>query len=397
MSIPKIIHQTLPSKQTIHPAFQDNISKLKRLNPSWEHRLYEHEDMPLFILNHYGQDILDCFNMIDPRYGAARADFFRYLLMYVEGGVYLDIKSTLTRALDEVLEDEDHYILSHWPHQSDWANASCQRTPELRPDGEYQIWHIICAPRHPFLAAVIDSVKCRIETYDIAVTGVGADGGVLKLTGPDAYTLAIKPIQDNYPHRLVDIRELGLLQSIFEGYGHTDKLGVHYSLVAIPIVNVDDRRGGEKLIRSAAERLHGTAPPILAPAFMARLKNSEARIMTFHGTAFVYLFQIDTCIHDHREPSALQAQVRFHLVGDRISFFVEIAGWRVSLGLNARGFLGSQFELDSREQLPTFRIKPQTDGTFTIGKSDRLLCAEPNGKLVCDRTVAKRWECFHVA
>jgi len=397
MSIPKIIHQTLPSKQTIHPAFQDNISKLKRLNPSWDHRLYEHEDMPLFILNHYGQDILDCFNMIDPRYGAARADFFRYLLMYVEGGVYLDIKSTLTRALDEVLEDEDDYILSHWPHQSDWANASCQRTPELRPDGEYQIWHIICASRHPFLAAVIDSVKRRIETYDIAETGVGANG-VLKLTGPDAYTLSIKPIRDNHPHRQVDIAELGFLHSIFKGIEHINKLpGVHYALLGLPIVNINDAEARERLIKSAMARLHGTAPPILVPAFMARLKNSEARIKTFHGTSFIYLFQIDTCIHDHGEADALQAPVRFHLVSDRISFFVDISGWRVSLGLNAKGFLGSQFELDDGEQFPTFQVKPQNDGSFTIEKSGRFLAAERGGRLVCDRTAAREWECFHVA
>jgi hypothetical protein len=396
MSIPKIIHQTLPSKQKIDPAFQDNIANLKRLNPSWEHRLYEHVDMPLFILNHYGQDILDCFNMIDPRYGAARADFFRYLLMYVEGGVYLDIKSSASRALDEVLEEDDHYILSHWPHQSEWATASYRRTPELGPDGEYQIFHIICAPRHPFLAAVIDSVKRRIETYDLAATGVGSNG-VLKLTGPDAYTLAIKPIRDSHPHRQVDILDLGFLRSIFEGYEHMNKLpGVHYAFLGVPIVRVDDRHVGDRLIPSAAERLRGTVAPILAPAFMARSKNSEARIMTCHGTEFVYLFQIDTCIHDHGAAGALQAPVRFHVIANRISFFVEIAGWRVSLGLNAKGFLGSQFELDDAEQFPTFQIKPQTDDSFTIEKYGRFLAAESGGRLVCDRTTAKQWECFHV-
>ncbi len=380
----------------MHAAFVENIANLKRLNPGWEHRLYEHEDMPLFILNNYGQDILNCFNMIDPRYGAARADFFRYLLMYVEGGVYLDIKSTASRPLDEVLEDDDCYILSHWPDRSEWAMASYQRTPELGPDGEYQIWHIVCAPRHPFLAAVIESVKHRIETYDLAVTGVGSHG-VLKLTGPDAYTLSIKPIRHNHPHRQVDITELGFLRSIFDGFEHMNKLpGRHYALLGVPVVKIDERRAGVGLIKSAAERLGGTAASVLAPAFLARLKNAEARLMTCHGTALIYLFQIDRCVHEHGEASALQAPVRFHLVADRISFFVEIAGWRVSLGLNAMGFISSQFELEDGEQFPRFQIRPQADGSFTIGRVGRFLAAEDGGKLVCDRTEARGWESFHV-
>ena len=39
--------------------------------------------------------------------------FFRYLLMYEIGGVYLDIKSTANKKLDDVLEENDAFILSH--------------------------------------------------------------------------------------------------------------------------------------------------------------------------------------------------------------------------------------------------------------------------------------------
>jgi len=114
MSIPKIIHQTIRSKAALHPAFQENIEYLKRVNPGWEHRLYDDDDCRLFILQVYGQNYLDTFNRIDSAYGAAKADFFRYLLMYECGGVYLDIKSRTRLPLSQVLAEDDRYILSYW-------------------------------------------------------------------------------------------------------------------------------------------------------------------------------------------------------------------------------------------------------------------------------------------
>jgi mannosyltransferase OCH1-like enzyme len=112
MLIPKIIHQTIRSKAALHTLFQENIECLKSINPGWEHRLYDDEDCRQFILQAYGQDYLDTFNRIDSAYGAAKADFFRYLLMYEYGGVYLDIKSRTRLPLTQVLADDDHYILS---------------------------------------------------------------------------------------------------------------------------------------------------------------------------------------------------------------------------------------------------------------------------------------------
>ena len=47
----------------------------------------------------------------------ARADFFRYLLVYQLGGVYLDIKSSLDKPLKDVLRAEDQFILTHWDNR----------------------------------------------------------------------------------------------------------------------------------------------------------------------------------------------------------------------------------------------------------------------------------------
>src|SRR5665213_1678332 len=101
MAIPRIIHQTVPDKNNMRPEFRDNVSRLQSLNKNWEHRLYDDQEIRDFIVDSYGSETIDYYERINPLYGAARADFFRYLLLYKFGGVYLDIKSTASKSLDD--------------------------------------------------------------------------------------------------------------------------------------------------------------------------------------------------------------------------------------------------------------------------------------------------------
>lgn len=230
--IPRIIHQTLPNKAEINPAFIENAKKLKRLNPGWSYRLYDDHDIRTFIDHHY-PDMLPVYERINPEYGPARADLFRYLLMYLYGGVYLDIKSTVNRPLDMVLMPDDEYILSYWNQR---RNPGAGFFPELEPNKEYQQWHIIARPKHPFLEEVINSVVRNINTYQ-PYKGVGKLG-VLRLCGPIAYTKAIQNIQTQHKHRFVDIVDLGFDYTMFQDclVHNTSYRRKHYSELTSPIV-----------------------------------------------------------------------------------------------------------------------------------------------------------------
>ena len=85
MTIPKVIHQTVANKQQLHPAFAENISMLRELNPGWEHRLYDDDEILQFINTFFDSDVIRAYERINPLYGPARADFFRYLLLYRVG------------------------------------------------------------------------------------------------------------------------------------------------------------------------------------------------------------------------------------------------------------------------------------------------------------------------
>lgn len=98
-TIPKLIHQTHPN-YIMAPPLRKNMENIKTSNAGWSHRLWSDKDIYDFIYDSYGFDVLNSFLHINPRYGAARADLFRYLCIYKYGGVYLDIKASLEATLE---------------------------------------------------------------------------------------------------------------------------------------------------------------------------------------------------------------------------------------------------------------------------------------------------------
>lgn len=238
-AIPHIIHQTHRSQDGLPPAIRESIAALRARNPGWEYRFYDDKAVVRFIREAYGPDILAYFNRIDPRYGAARADLFRYLLMYRVGGVYLDIKSTTRRPLDDIVAHEDRLILAQWPHNSRFEGFGRydQEFAGKVEGGEFQQWHLICPPGHPYLFAVIQAVMRNIDCYIPRMHGSGGYA-VLRLTGPIAYTLAVEPLLGLNRHRLVsDHQELGLEYSVYPGNADHQRLfRTHYTDLSGPIV-----------------------------------------------------------------------------------------------------------------------------------------------------------------
>ena len=235
MTIPKQIHQTFFKKTGLHPKIEENIASLVARNPGWAHNFYDDDDCVDFIKQHYGQEMLNTYFKINPSYGAARSDLFRYLLIYAVGGVYLDIKSSVSTSLDR-LTANTQYILSHW---ADVPKHMFPAGEEL-PNGEFQQWHVIASPKHPFLEAVIDRVVKNI--HDPANRGLTGKIGVIRLTGPVPYTQAILPILKNHPHTWYRTdNSAGLIYTIIDGpQGHyflyNNKENVHYSRFNHPVI-----------------------------------------------------------------------------------------------------------------------------------------------------------------
>ncbi len=239
--IPKIIHQTY-HKAPWPAGLAENVATLQRLNPDWEYRFYDDAAAEIFIAQHYGERVSRLYDRIDARYGAARADLFRYLLLYRLGGVYLDMKSTADQPLDHFIRPDDTFLLSHWHYKPGEQYEGWGVHRELSAVGliEFQQWHVICAPGHPFLKAVIETVLRNIGCYT-PLHGFGKSA-TLRVTGPIAYTLAIAPLLPTCSHRVIDAAADGLRYSIFDNdrsETHRGVLRSHYSQhQSIPLVRL---------------------------------------------------------------------------------------------------------------------------------------------------------------
>ena len=113
MRIPKIIHQSFSTKN-MPKEILDNIKKIKKLNPNWEYRFYNDKDVTNFISENYESHILEYYNKINPKYGAARADLFRYLLIYKVGGVWLDKGEWELLKSENLAGSLNAVLTAHW-------------------------------------------------------------------------------------------------------------------------------------------------------------------------------------------------------------------------------------------------------------------------------------------
>ncbi len=230
--IPKNIYLTHSETELPSPLL-DNIKLMRERNPDWKCVLFNDAQQYEYIRSR-SPYLLDCYKTIDAQYGPARADFFRYIIMYYEGGCYLDIKSNTSTPLSQVLQPQDKFILCYWDEVEfpSWGRLH----KELRnPIGEFQQWNIFTVKGHPFLAAVIDAVADNIMNYNPYLHGVGKKG-VVKLTGPIVYSNTIYPLIHKFPCTIYPSEKaMGLIYSVFKQSHHL-QFKRHYTTLLCPVV-----------------------------------------------------------------------------------------------------------------------------------------------------------------
>lgn len=241
MFIPKILHQVyLQGEAQIPVNIKQSITELKNRNLNWEYRFYDESLILEFLRKNYNEEILNLYLAIDESYAAARSDFFRYLLMYKEGGVYLDLKSSCSVPLDSIIQEKDEFIICGWENEPGQKYEGYGKNKYLKhlKYGEYQQWNIIAKKHSPYLKAVIEEVSFRIKHYSPLRYHVGRKG-VLNTTGPVPYSIAIERIIQNgqFPYRYERFAEkFGLI------YKNADTTVVnknHYSLQIQPVIKLN--------------------------------------------------------------------------------------------------------------------------------------------------------------
>ncbi len=239
-AIPKRLHVTASSRALPADA-QSNVDHIRTLNQGWSVTVYDDNDIESFLAQQFGPHVLAIYRLINPSYGAARADLFRYLCVFRLGGVYLDLKSTTPIPLDNWLCPDDRFILSQWVNapQGKYADWGLHKEIHHVPGGEYQQWFVASSIGHPYLRAVCERVLSNISNHRPVPARFGRQG-VLQITGPIAYTLAILPIRDRHPHRIINVEQNGVLHySFYKGRTeHVEMNPAHYSVRQDPVVRL---------------------------------------------------------------------------------------------------------------------------------------------------------------
>lgn len=230
--IPFIVHQTFYTS-----VLPSNIIKIinhnKKICPKYKFYFYTDEQCENFIRDNFNSRIFNAYMKLNKSYGAMKADFFRYCVLYKLGGVYLDIKSKINTPLGFIIKPNDICIL-------DIPRNNLE--PWRTDNPTYEQWLLIFAPNHPYLNEMITQMVTDIEqNYQPNIPGysnLNSKQKVLMLTGPDAFTRAINSYissTNKVLHRNIDYnnhfkRHEGNYLEIY-------KTKKHYSEINLPLYN----------------------------------------------------------------------------------------------------------------------------------------------------------------
>lgn len=108
MDVPHIIHQVwIQGKNHIPKKFVPNMEKIKKLHPSWKYCLWD--DLEIISLLRKYPDWLDIYYKLD--YLHQKVDYVKYIILYLYGGIYIDMDMEIKKPLDELLQEFSGYHL----------------------------------------------------------------------------------------------------------------------------------------------------------------------------------------------------------------------------------------------------------------------------------------------
>jgi mannosyltransferase OCH1-like enzyme len=155
---------------------------MRKKNPAYDYQFYDDARIENFLKEEFEPEIYDIYKKIN--IGAAKADFFRYAILYKKGGVYLDIDSLFFKKLDDIILPDDHAIIT------------LEGNLEL-----YAQFALFFEAGHPFLK----------KTIEMAVENLKANKyphNVHKMTGPTVFTSAVREcISENHA---IQYRQMGV-------------------------------------------------------------------------------------------------------------------------------------------------------------------------------------------
>lgn len=178
--IPKIIHQTWKNSNLCDD-FTKWSNSWKNMNPDYIYKFYTDRDIFKFIHTNYPQ-YLDLYEFLT---GIEKIDFFRYLIIYHQGGIYIDMDCECLRPLDDLFKTYGQTkLITGYEYNSE-------------DNQQYLQWFIASPSKNSVLLDLVNEIQYRSYFKWFKSLVLSENDLVYWLTGPQLYTEVLKNNSDN--------------------------------------------------------------------------------------------------------------------------------------------------------------------------------------------------------
>lgn len=184
VNIPKILMQTWKD-YNIPLKWKTSPESIQTHMPDWAYVVMSDDDNLRFVKMYFPQ-YMDMF--VSFPHAIQRADVIRYMWLYIQGGLYLDLDYELNEPLDRLFyPDSDLYFMAS-------SNVGAYITNSI----------MACKPGHPFWLELLEEIKQNSITPKFWAKGKHLE--VMMSTGPGILSEVLRKSKHSYtilPQRLL--------------------------------------------------------------------------------------------------------------------------------------------------------------------------------------------------
>jgi alpha 1,6-mannosyltransferase len=174
VGIPSIIIQTGKNINSTRKLSQS----FKQLNPNHTYMFFDDKQAEELVRQHMPPDVIQAYEIMPVP--VLKADYFRYIAIYVLGGVYSDIDTECLRPIDKWTDNSTNvsFIVGVEAEGPIW------KTRVARPLQLCQ-WTFASTPKHPILKRMIDNIAKQTDKFIDGKLNISV---VMDWTGPGLWT-----------------------------------------------------------------------------------------------------------------------------------------------------------------------------------------------------------------
>jgi GR25 family glycosyltransferase involved in LPS biosynthesis len=144
--------------------------------------LFTDEEVDNYVNENFPGEISTCFNRLNII--VPKIDFWRYLILYKTGGIYLDVDSNINLPLDNLIRPEDQAIITAENNYNTYVQ-----------------WALIFEKEHPILERTIEFICQNIKNNSYP-------NNVFETTGPQVYSKAIGEVHRDFFGNELEYKEI---------------------------------------------------------------------------------------------------------------------------------------------------------------------------------------------